>query len=484
MRSLLTSFLFLLFLAGCQTAPVSQPIVMKPYIAEPPTDSPKAASLKQMTQGISDDSPRIPFIDLTVAPDDLWQRMRNGFAMPDLDNALVADRQAWYLNHPEFLRSVLNRGHRYLYHIVSELEKRGMPTELALLPFVESAYNPQARSSANALGLWQFIPATGRNYNLKQNAWFDERRDIIASTNAALDYLKTIYEMHGDWQLALASYNWGENAVGRAIAKNQAKGLPTDYAHLGMPNETRYYVPKLQAIKNIVANPALFGFKLDPIPNRPYFEVVDRTGDMDVALAARFAEIPVTEFLALNPAYNRPVMPDSANSPIVIPSNKVKTFLDNLRAHEAKDKPLSAWRTHTLAQGEKLNTVARRYGISVTYLRQLNGLSRRSKVSPGFGLLVPGKGAVITEAMSAAAEDDEPPQSQARSKRSAKRTINGKTSGNRGSATKKIRADKAIAKGGRSSRGSRGSAGNRVSVTIGKPGKSASKPSGKKKTRR
>ncbi|HEY8856463.1 MAG TPA: transglycosylase SLT domain-containing protein, partial [Rugosibacter sp.] len=271
MRSLFTSLLFLLLLAGCQTAPISQPI-SKPDIAAPPTDSPQTSSFQQMTQGIHDDSPRIPFIDLTVAPDDLWQRMRNGFTMPDLDNALVADRQAWYLNHPDFLRSVLNRGHRYLYHIVTELEKRGMPTELALLPFVESAYNPQARSSANALGLWQFIPSTGRNYNLKQNALFDERRDIIASTNAALDYLKYIYEMHGDWQLALASYNWGEGAVGRAIVKNLAKGLPGDYAHLSMPNETRYYVPKLQAIKNIVANPELFGFKLDPIPDQPYFQ--------------------------------------------------------------------------------------------------------------------------------------------------------------------------------------------------------------------
>lgn len=469
MRSLLISFLFLLFLAGCQTAPVSQPIAIRPYIAESTTDSPKAASFKQMTQDINDDSPRIPFIDLTVAPDDLWQRMRNGFAMPDLDSALVADRQAWYLNHPDFLRSVLNRGHRYLYHIVTELEKRGMPTELALLPFVESAYNPQARSSANALGLWQFIPLTGRNYNLKQNAWFDERRDIIASTNAALDYLKTIYEMHGDWQLALASYNWGEGAVGRAIAKNQAKGLPADYAHLGMPNETRYYVPKLQAIKNIVANPALFGFKLDPIPNQPYFQVIERDGDMDVALAARFAEIPVTEFLALNPAYNRPVMPDSANSPMVIPSDKVKIFLDNLHAHEAQDKPLSAWRTHTLARGEKLNTVARRYGISVAYLKKINDLGRRSKVSPGYGLLVPGKGTVITEAMSAAVDDDE---LQVSPRRSSKLKVHGKKVGKRGAVVSKNSAKKSAAKG------------NRVSVSIRKSGKSTRKPIGKKKVRR
>jgi membrane-bound lytic murein transglycosylase D len=471
MQTLFTSLLFLLVLAGCQTAPVLPPMASRlAPLAESAMDNSRGdASLKQMAQNITDESPRIPFIDLTVEPDDLWQRIRNGFAMPDLDSPLVADRQAWYLNHPEFLRSVLNRGRRYLYHIVNELEKRGMPTELALLPFVESAYNPQARSSANALGLWQFIPSTGRNYNLKQNAWFDERRDIIASTNAALDYLQTIYEMHGDWQLALASYNWGEGAVGKAIAKNQAQGLPTDYAHLNMPKETRYYVPKLQAIKNIVANPALFGFKLDPIPNQPYFQVIERTGDMDVALAARFAGIPVTEFLALNPAYNRPVMPDSANSPIVIPSSKVKTFLDNLHAHEAQDKPLSAWRTHTLVRGEKLNTVARRYGISVAYLKQLNGLGPRSKVPPGFGLLVPGKGTIITEAMSATAEDDEPQES---SRRSSKHKAHGKKSGKRDPTNTKSDAKKSMAKG------------NRVFVSIRKSGKSPSKSISKKKTHR
>ena len=481
MRSLFTSLLFLLFLAGCQTAPVSQPTSTSLYIAAPPPDTPKAAPAKTIAHGINDDSPRIPVIDLTIPPDDLWQRMRNGFAMSDLDSALVADRQAWYLNHPEFLRSVLNRGRRYLYHIVTELEKRGMPTELALLPFVESAYNPQARSPAQAMGIWQFIPSTGRNYNLKQNAWFDERRDIIASTTAALDYLKYIYEMHGDWQLALASYNWGEGAVGRAIAKNQAKGLPTDYAHLGMPNETRYYVPKLQAIKNIVANPALFGFKLDPIPNRPYFKVIERTGDMDVALAARFAEIPVTEFLALNPAYNRPVMPDSANSPMVIPSEKVKVFLDNLRAHEAQDKPLSAWRTHTLARGEKLNTIARRYGISVAYLRQLNGLGKRTKVPPGYGLLVPGKGTIITEAMSAAVDDDEP---QVSSKRSSKLKTHGKKAGKRGLAAAKGGAKSSAKSNVKGSAKKSMKKGNRVSVSIKKSGKSTKKPASKKKARR
>ena len=360
------------------------------------------------TQEVEEEPPTIPTIDLTTPPDDLWQRVRNGFAMPDLDSPLVANQQAWYLNHPQYLQRVFERTQRYLHYITSELEKRGMPTELALLPIIESAYNPQARSPARALGIWQFIPSTGKHYNLKQNIWFDERRDIVASTNAALDYLQYIYEMHGDWQLALASYNWGEGAVGRALAKNRAKGLPGDYSHLTMPTETRNYVPKLQAIKNIVANPQLFGITLEPIPNQPYFGVVERNGNMDVAIAAHLAEIPVTEFLALNPAYNRPVMPDSANSPLVLPADKVQTFLNNLQDHEAQDKPLSAWRTYTLGKKEKLASVAQRHGLSLARLKQLNGLTRHTKIYPGFVLLVPGKDAIVSAALAAQMPQAEP----------------------------------------------------------------------------
>lgn len=357
--------------------------------------------LPDPSQEVKDDLPPMPTIDLTTPPDDLWQRMRNGFAMPDLDSPLVANRQAWYLNRPELLKRIFERSRRYLHHIVAELEKRGMPTELALLPIVESSYNPLAYSSARALGMWQFIPSTGKNYKLQQNWWFDQRRDIIASTSAALDYLQYIYEMHGDWHLALASYNWGEGAVGRAIAKNKARGLPTDYLHLNMPGETRYYVPKLQAIKNIIAQPQLFGLDLDPIPNRPYFGTVERNGNMDIALAARLAEIPVDEFIALNPAYSRPVMPTAAKSPLVLPADKVQTYLDNLQHHEAQDKPLSAWHTHKLKKGEKLDKVAGRYGISVARLKQLNGIKPRTKLAPGFSLLVPGKGATGADSLTA-----------------------------------------------------------------------------------
>ena len=336
-----------------------------------------------------DDLTPPPAIDLTIAPDDLWQRIRNGFGMADLHTPHVADRQSWYLNRPDMLRYMFERGRKYMFHIVEELEKRGMPTELALLPMVESAFNPQAVSSARAMGMWQFIPSTGKTYKLEQNWWIDERRDIIASTTAALDYLQNIYEMHGDWHLALASYNWGENAVAKSIAKNQARNLPTDYASLSMPAETRYYVPKLQALKNILAQPELFGFVLPNIPNQAYFETVIKPERIDVAVAARLAEIPLEEFLSLNPAYHRPVINGNQAGPLIIPVDKVGTYHANLQRYEAQDIPLSNWQTYQMKRGDNLAKVAAEYQISETRLRQINGITSRVKTGPGFSLLLP-----------------------------------------------------------------------------------------------
>jgi membrane-bound lytic murein transglycosylase D len=397
LRLVLTACLCLCALAARAevAAPAEVQLQVSPELSRSSAET--AASTLTFTrdpsQEVRDELPPMPTIDLTTPPDDLWQRVRNGFGMADLHSPLVADRQAWYLNRPELLKRVFDRSRKYLHHIVEELEKRGMPSELALLPIVESSFNPLARSPARAMGMWQFIPSTGRNYNLKQNYWMDQRRDIIASTSAALEYLQNIYEMHGDWHLALASYNWGEHAVARAVGKNRAKGLPTDYAHLTMPTETRYYVPKLQAIKNIVAQPELFGFRLEPIPNKPYFGTVGIEADMDISLAARLAETPLDEFIALNPAYHRPVVAGDSRSPLVLPADKVDTFRRNLERHEAEDRPLSSWQTYTLKKGERLDAVAARYGISTVRLKQLNGITPRVKVGPGFNLLVPGKGA-------------------------------------------------------------------------------------------
>jgi len=397
--------LYLFVATSAATAAADHPLQLSPALSKarekaPDVDAASTLSLVPLpSEEIRDELPSMPTIDLTTPADDVWQRMRNGFSMPDLDSPLVANRQAWYLNRPDLLERVFERSRRYLYHIVVELEKRGMPTELALLPVVESSFNPTANSSARALGMWQFIPSTGKQYKLQQNAWFDQRRDVVASTNAALDYLQRIYERHGDWHLALASYNWGEGSVGKAISKNIAKGLPTDYLHLTMPDETRYYVPKLQAIKNIIAQPELFGIRLDPIPNQPYFSSVERRGNMDVALAARLAEIPIDEFIALNPAYSRPVMPSASKNPLALPTDKVQTYLNNLQRHEAQDKPLSSWLTHTLKKGERIDAVAIRYGVNPIRLKQMNGINPRTRLAPGFTLLVPGKGAAGYDAL-------------------------------------------------------------------------------------
>lgn len=340
-------------------------------------------------------------IDLTCDTDDLFQRIRNGFAMPDINNDLVLYHQQWYLNRPDYLRRMVERSSLYLFHIVNELEKRGMPMELALLPMVESAYNPMAYSRAKASGLWQFIPSTGKRYNLDQDWWQDERRDIVASTAAALDYLQSIYDMHGDWHLALASYNWGEGAVGRAISKNVAQGLPTDYQSLNMPGETKNYVPKLQALKNIFSNRAMVAeLGLPTIPNQPYFSTVTKTANIDVTVAAKLAEMPVHEFVALNPSHNRPVI--KSETPLVIPADKVETFISNVEAHESSNKPLSMWQTYVMRMGDRLDKIAAKFGISLAKLKEVNGIFGKAKAKPGLPLLVPDKSGANANTIAAA----------------------------------------------------------------------------------
>ena len=328
---------------------------------------------------------RVLKLDLTRDPNDIWDRLRRGFAMPDLDSSLVLEMQGFYLTRPSFLRRVFERGGQYLYHIVDEIERRGMPTEIALLPMVESNFNPLAYSRAHASGMWQFIPSTGRNFNLVQNSWVDERRDVIASTNAALDYLEYLYNMHGDWHLALASYNWGEGAVGRAIRRNKDEGLPAEYSYLRMPDETRRYIPKLQALKNIVARPELFAFELPFVPNDRMFTTVEVPKGIDMARAAEMAEMPIEDFIALNPAYNRPVLGLSGQS-LVVPLDRVTPFRERLGTLENEG---GRWKAYELRRGEDLGAVARRFGLSLTQLRQINGLNANSRVTAGMTVLVP-----------------------------------------------------------------------------------------------
>lgn len=321
-----------------------------------------------------------------VAQDDLWQRIRNGFTLSELDSPLVARHEQWYANRPEYVARMTERAGRYLYFIIEEVEKRGMPTEVALLPMIESAYNPSAYSIANASGIWQFIPSTGKDYGMKQNWWYDGRRDILSATRGALNYLQKLHDQFGDWQLALAAYNWGEGAVQRAQDRNRARGLPTDYASLTMPEETRNYIPKLLAVKNIIASPWNYGLTLPSVPNQPYFTAVTTKEHMDVQVAAKLANISMGEFLALNPAHNRPVMLQNNTNTILLPVDKVNDFYSNL---EHFDQPLVSWQGYQTRKGERLDKVAPRFGLTVEKLISINGLSARAKISSGQTLLVP-----------------------------------------------------------------------------------------------
>ncbi len=318
---------------------------------------------------------------------DLWQRIRRGFAMPDLDTKLVNDREQWYAQRPDLLANMADRSRKYLFHIVEELERRNLPTELALLPFVESAFNPQAYSSAKAAGMWQFVPATGKQYQLKQNAFRDDRRDVQASTRAALDYFERLYGMFGDWHLALAAYNWGEGSVGRAIAKNKRAGKPTGYLDLNMPNETRYYVPKLLALKNIIARPEAFGVRLPEIENHPYFDTVTITRDIDVTLAAKLAGVSLEDFRELNPSLHRPVILAAGTPQILLPWDNAATFQQNLSAHTSPQ--LSSWTVWIAPASMKPAEAARRVKMSEADLRSVNRIPPNMIIRAGSTLLIP-----------------------------------------------------------------------------------------------
>lgn len=359
-------------------------------------------------------------IDLTHPPRDMWDRVRRGFAIPNLNNELTEQWTDYYASHPQSVLLMSTRASKYLYHIVDELDRRGLPTELALLPFVESAYNPTAYSRAKASGLWQFIPSTGLHYNLEQNAWRDQRRDPVASTNAALDYLAYLYDFQGDWYLALASYNWGEGSVKRAMEKNAKAGIPADYASINMPAETRNYVPKLQAIKNIIANPKKYGITLPEVTNEPYFTQVEKTPniDIEVAVAAKLAEMPLDEFKSLNASFNRPVILAEHQTTLLLPTNRVDIFEANLEAYKGK---LSEWQTYKSKSGESYVTIAKQHGISVAQLRSMNGLSKKAKRATAQTLLVPaaGAGGGIRLASLDVSPGDEP-KTQAKSSRRQK----------------------------------------------------------------
>lgn len=348
----------------------------------------KTQNLNRQERSAQESSDQALIKDLANAPafPDLWSRVRAGFQMPDLDTAQTRKWEQYYASRPEYLNRIIERGGRYLYHVTEEVEKRGLPMELALLPMIESAYNPKAESPARAAGMWQFIPETGKRYGLERTWWYDGRRDVVAATQAALDYLTEIHGMFNDWQLALASYNWGENAVARAVAKNQAAGKPTGYVDLKMPSETANYVPKLMAVRNIIANPEAYGIELKPLTNQPYFAAIENNRHMDVAVAAQLAETSVDELLRLNPGFIRPVIAQKDERKLVLPAGKVEAFQRNLASY---DKPLLNWQPYVTRSGEAFDKLAQQFGISVAELKDVNDIGTRERSARGQTILVP-----------------------------------------------------------------------------------------------
>jgi len=419
-RTLLWLALPILLLAGCVSAPPTTAVLAPeappvavaapvPVAASASTPTTAVASAAQAEEQVAAPVPVDPLrpevrldLDARAARVDLWERVRRGFAMPDLDSDLVRDRERWYATRPDYVARMTERGGRYLFHIVEELDKRGMPTELALLPFIESAYNPQAMSVARASGMWQFIPSTGRDFELKQNVFRDDRRDVLASTRAALDYLQKLYGMFGDWHLALAAYNWGEGSVQRAIAKNKRAGLPTDYMSLRMPAETQGYVPKLQAVKNIVSRPASFNLQLPELYNHPYFLSVPIEHDIDVVLAIRLAGMTSDEFQNLNPQMNRPVILAAGTPQILLPYDNANRFVRELPQHRG---PLTSWTTWTAPRTMKSAEAAHAVGMPEEEFREVNRIPARMVIKSGSTLLVPRRNAMIADVSSTVADN-------------------------------------------------------------------------------
>ncbi|HQU49971.1 MAG TPA: transglycosylase SLT domain-containing protein [Casimicrobiaceae bacterium] len=392
MRRRLTTLCCVLALAGCATTATEPEAPPLPPPLPPPVPAPVISRLPPLPPKVvvADPFPSAAGADLEPLPTpatSLWERIVKGYAIPDLvDDPLVAKWEQYYADRPDYVARIVDRSRRYLYHIVSEIEARQMPLDLALLPMIESAMNPNAYSRARAAGIWQFIPSTGKHYGLDQNFWVDSRRDIVAATDSALDYLAKIHEDFDDWQLALAGYNWGEGNVAKAVARNRAKGLPTDYASLKMPSETRNYLPKLQAVKNIVRDPEKYGLVLADVPDTPYFTIVKTTRKMDVKVAADLAEMSVDEFLTLNPQHNRPVIAGGDEQSILLPIDRAEMFAAKL---ELSQQPLVTWQAYRARPGETVSQVAARFDLPAESLRAVNGLGKRTTLPAGHALLVP-----------------------------------------------------------------------------------------------
>jgi membrane-bound lytic murein transglycosylase D len=310
---------------------------------------------------------------VTIKQPELFARLRAGFQLDDVDEPAISSQVNWFANHPDFLERTWGRAGLWLYYIVGQLEQRKMPTELALLPVIESAFEPYAYSRARAAGLWQFISDTGRRFGLKQDWWYDGRRDPVEATRAALDYLQALHdEFGGDWQLAVAAYNCGELTVERAIERNQRLGRPTDFWHLKLPSETRGYVPELLAMRRLVANPERYGLEFSRIPNEPYFVPIQTGGQIDLKVVADIAGISVDDLYELNPAFHRWATDPTGPYRLLVPVDAAEGLQDTI-LHLTPEQRMRVDH-YTVRHGDSIASIARRYATTPDVIRELNDL--------------------------------------------------------------------------------------------------------------
>lgn len=402
----------MLLVAACSSAPPKAPEHAPPVVIAAPSSAAQTPAPTDSAGAVAGAAP-----SLTMPRewqhhngedyDDLFDRMRAGFAFDEVQEPAIDQQLAWFEHNPEYLERVFQRGQRYMYHVVTEVEARGMPLEFALLPVVESAYEPFAYSVSRAAGLWQFIPGTGVRFGLKQDWWYDGRRDVIESTRAALDYLQALHDQFdGDWLLAIAAYNVGENTVQRELDFNRAHGKPTDFWHLKLPAETRAYVPKLLAMKRLMAEPERYGLEFAVIPNEPYFAVIDTNSQIDLKIAARLAGTTYDELVAINPGFNRWATDPDGPHRMLVP-------IDNADGFEAALKTLSPedrvrYSAHEVTRRDTLATIAKQYGVSGTVIAKVNDL-KGGKVVPGETLKIPEiSGALPDKVLLAASRVDRP----------------------------------------------------------------------------
>jgi membrane-bound lytic murein transglycosylase D len=396
-----------LVVAGCAHTPADkglkgpseEPVGVTEPVAAPPADysaaypEPTTPPAAQTPEIDTTDEPT-PVAGITPAQySDLFDRMRAGFKIDDVEVRAVDVQTNWYANHPDYLERAFGRAELYMYHIVTEIEARGMPLELALLPVVESAFEPFAYSRARASGLWQFIPGTGTRFGLKQNWWYDGRRDVVESTRAALDYLQFLHdEFDGDWLLAVAAYNCGEYAVARAIANNRAAKKPTDFWSLKLPKETRGYVPRLLAMRRLVADPEAHGLGFSRIPNQPYFARVETNGQIDLKVAADIAGITHEQLSELNPAFHRWATDPSGPHYLLLPSDVAELFQQNV-AQLTSDQRLSST-VYTVKAGDSVSSVAKKFNTKTDVIRELNELPS-GPLTVGTDLRVPSEASAL-----------------------------------------------------------------------------------------